>query len=120
MAELKQVLPPPKSLGATHYDHSSDPWFKQRYTASEAENIVNVRQPNTFISYKRPAADSGEVEINDNFAKLSEALYVAGQKAREASAIRNKLQKEMAIKEQQKKEMELITYIKVIKRYLPL
>ncbi|KAG8377743.1 hypothetical protein BUALT_Bualt08G0064700 [Buddleja alternifolia] len=46
-------------------------------------------------------------QINDYFAKLSEALYVAEQKAREAVAVRSKVQKEMLMKEKEKKEMEL-------------
>ncbi|KAL6577272.1 hypothetical protein OROMI_011548 [Orobanche minor] len=48
-----------------------------------------------------------EVQINENYAKLSEALYVAEQKAREAVAVRSKVQKEMMLKEKEKKEMEL-------------
>ncbi|KAI3685400.1 hypothetical protein L6452_34642 [Arctium lappa] len=48
-----------------------------------------------------------EVQINDNFAKLSEALYVAEQKAREAVAMRSKVQKEMMMKEKKRKEQEL-------------
>ncbi|XP_073065550.1 LOW QUALITY PROTEIN: SNW/SKI-interacting protein A-like [Primulina eburnea] len=59
---------------------------------------------------KRLAADGRglqDVQINDNFAKLSEALYVAEQKAREAVAVRSKVQKEMMMKEKEKKEMEL-------------
>ncbi|XP_019199200.1 PREDICTED: SNW/SKI-interacting protein-like [Ipomoea nil] len=59
---------------------------------------------------KRLAADGRglqEVQINDIFAKLSEALYVAEQKAREAVAMRSKVQKEMMMKEKERKEMEL-------------
>mmetsp|Transcript_24651 Transcript_24651/g.53092 ORF Transcript_24651/g.53092 Transcript_24651/m.53092 type:complete len:649 (+) Transcript_24651:82-2028(+) len=59
---------------------------------------------------KRLAADGRglqEVQINDNFAKLSEALYVAEQKAREAIDMRSKIQKEILTKEKQKKEDEL-------------
>ncbi|PWA48150.1 SKI-interacting protein, SKIP [Artemisia annua] len=48
-----------------------------------------------------------EVQINDNFAKLSEVLYVAEQKAREAVATRSKVQKEMMMKEKERKEQEL-------------
>ncbi|GMP59745.1 hypothetical protein CsSME_00022900 [Camellia sinensis var. sinensis] len=35
-----------------------------------------------------------DVQINDNFAKVSEALYVAEQKAREAVAMKSKVEKE--------------------------
>ena len=53
---------------------------------------------------KRLAADGRglqEVSINDNFAKLSEALYVAEGKAREAIEMRSKIQKEILAKERQ-------------------
>ena len=59
---------------------------------------------------KRLAADGRglqEVSINDNFAKLSEALYVAEGKAREAIEMRGKIQREIQTKEKQKKEDEL-------------
>ncbi|XP_051143075.1 SNW/SKI-interacting protein A [Andrographis paniculata] len=74
--------------------------------------ISNWKNPKgyTIPLDKRLAADGRglqEVQINDNFAKLSEALYVAEQKAREAVAVRSKVQKEMMMKEKEKKEMEL-------------
>ncbi|KAK9705922.1 hypothetical protein RND81_07G092300 [Saponaria officinalis] len=74
--------------------------------------ISNWKNPKgyTIPLDKRLAADGRglqEVQINDNFAKLSEALYVAEQKAREAVAMRSKVQKEMAMKEKEKKELEL-------------
>ncbi|CAI9100424.1 OLC1v1037426C1 [Oldenlandia corymbosa var. corymbosa] len=59
---------------------------------------------------KRVAADGSglqDVQISENFAKLSEALYVAEQKAREAVEMRNKVQKEMMMKEQVRKDMAL-------------
>ncbi|KAI3834725.1 hypothetical protein MKX03_013978 [Papaver bracteatum] len=59
---------------------------------------------------KRLAADGRglqEVKINDNFAKLAEALYVAEKKARESVDMRAKVQKERLLKEQQRKELEL-------------
>ncbi|XP_055800795.1 SNW/SKI-interacting protein A [Solanum dulcamara] len=75
--------------------------------------ISNWKNPKgyTIPLDKRLAADGRglqEVQINDNFAKLSEALYVAEQKAREAVAMRSKVQKEMMMKEKEKKEMELL------------
>ncbi|KAK9109188.1 hypothetical protein Sjap_017248 [Stephania japonica] len=74
--------------------------------------ISNWKNPKgyTIPLDKRLAADGRglqEVQINDNFAKLSEALYVAEQKAREAVAMRSKVQKEMLLKEKEKKELEL-------------
>lgn len=74
--------------------------------------ISNWKNPKgyTIPLDKRLAADGRglqEVQINDNFAKLSEALYVAEQKAREAVAVRSKVQKEMMMKEKEKKENEL-------------
>ncbi|KAG8380796.1 hypothetical protein BUALT_Bualt06G0053800 [Buddleja alternifolia] len=74
--------------------------------------ISNWKNPKgyTIPLDKRLAADGRglqEVQINDNFAKLSEALYVAEQKAREAVAVRSKVQKEMMMKEKEKKELEL-------------
>ncbi|KFK42947.1 hypothetical protein AALP_AA1G059300 [Arabis alpina] len=59
---------------------------------------------------KRLAADGRglqDVEVNDDFAKLSEALYVAEQKAREAVTMRSKVHKEMVMKEKERKEQEL-------------
>ncbi|KAL0745541.1 hypothetical protein Bca101_101966 [Brassica carinata] len=47
------------------------------------------------------------VQINNSFAKLSESLYVAEEKAREAVSMRSKVQKEMVMKEKERKEQEL-------------
>ncbi|CAK9205851.1 unnamed protein product [Sphagnum troendelagicum] len=74
--------------------------------------ISNWKNPKgyTIPLDKRLAADGRglqEVQINDNFAKLSEALYVAEQKAREAVEMRSKIQRELILKEKEKKEMEL-------------
>lgn len=75
--------------------------------------ISNWKNPKgyTIPLDKRLAADGRglqEVQINDNFAKLSEALYVAEQKAREAVAMRSKVQKELMVKEKERKEQELL------------
>lgn len=48
-----------------------------------------------------------EVQINDNFAKLTETLYVAEQKAREAVEARAQLQRELKTKEKEKNEEQL-------------
>lgn len=74
--------------------------------------ISNWKNPKgyTIPLDKRLAADGRglqEVQINDNFAKFSEALYVAEQMAREDIAIRSKVQKEMMLKEKERKEQEL-------------
>lgn len=74
--------------------------------------ISNWKNPKgyTIPLDKRLAADGRglqEVQINDNFAKLSEALYVAEQQAREAVSMRSKVQKEMMMKEKERKEQEL-------------
>lgn len=74
--------------------------------------ISNWKNPKgyTIPLDKRLAADGRglqEVQINDNFAKLSEALYVAEQKAREAVAMRSKVQRELMLKEKDRKEQEL-------------
>ncbi|KAF3320714.1 SNW/SKI-interacting protein-like protein [Carex littledalei] len=74
--------------------------------------ISNWKNPKgyTIPLDKRLAADGRglqDVQINDNFAKLSESLYVAEQKAREAVAMRSKVQKELALKEKERKEQEL-------------
>ncbi|KAJ0895988.1 hypothetical protein HanRHA438_Chr08g0329431 [Helianthus annuus] len=57
MAALKEILPPAKSSAPTFYDHSSDPWFKQRYSASstEQEQVANVVKTNPIpIYYNTP------------------------------------------------------------------
>ncbi|KAJ7196146.1 hypothetical protein O6H91_Y509300 [Diphasiastrum complanatum] len=74
--------------------------------------ISNWKNPKgyTIPLDKRLAADGRglqEVQINDNFAKLSEALYIAEQKAREAVEMRSKIQRELMLKEKEKKEQEL-------------
>ncbi|EIE21068.1 hypothetical protein COCSUDRAFT_54108 [Coccomyxa subellipsoidea C-169] len=59
---------------------------------------------------KRLAADGRglqETAINDNFAKFTEALYVAESNARQAVELRSRLQREIAAKEKESKEREL-------------
>ena len=48
-----------------------------------------------------------QVHINENFAKLSEALYIADRKAREAVEMRAQIEKKLAQKEKEKKEQNL-------------
>ncbi|KAF4532865.1 hypothetical protein B566_EDAN001468 [Ephemera danica] len=59
---------------------------------------------------KRLAADGRglqQVHINENFAKLAEALYIADRKARDAVEMRAQLEKKLAQKEKEKKEENL-------------
>ncbi|KAJ3056812.1 mRNA splicing protein [Rhizophlyctis rosea] len=59
---------------------------------------------------KRLAADGRgvqDVQINDNFAKLSEALFIADRHAREEVKIRGEMQAKLAEKEKQEKEEKL-------------
>ncbi|CAK9304876.1 unnamed protein product [Gordionus sp. m RMFG-2023] len=59
---------------------------------------------------KRLAADGRglqEVTINENFAKLAEALYIADRKAREAVEMRAQMERKLAQKEKEKKEEHL-------------
>ncbi|XP_064245597.1 SNW domain-containing protein 1-like [Passer domesticus] len=59
---------------------------------------------------KRLAADGRglqAVHINENFAKLAEALYIADRKAREAVEMRAQVERKMAQKEKEKHEQKL-------------
>ncbi|KAL1512974.1 hypothetical protein ABEB36_002469 [Hypothenemus hampei] len=59
---------------------------------------------------KRLAADGRGLQqqhINENFAKLAEALYIADRKAREAVETRAQLEKKLAQKEKEAKEEHL-------------
>jgi len=59
---------------------------------------------------KRLAADGRglqEVSISDNFAKLSESLYIAERNAREEVEKRAHIQKKLAAKDKERKEEEL-------------
>ncbi|CAG2108584.1 unnamed protein product [Medioppia subpectinata] len=59
---------------------------------------------------KRLAADGRglqQIHINENFAKLSEALYVADRKAREAVETRAQMERKLAQKEKERKEDHL-------------
>lgn len=74
--------------------------------------ISNWKNPKgyTIPLDKRLAADGRglqEVQINDNFARLSESLYVAENKAREEVEMRSKIQRERMLLEKEKKEQEL-------------
>src|SRR3954465_15978009 len=56
---------------------------------------------------KRLAADGRglqEFQINDNFAKLSESLYIAERTARDEVAKRAEVERRLKLKEKEKKE----------------
>lgn len=60
--------------------------------------------------HARLAADGrglAEVALNDRFAKLSEAMYVAEQSARDAVEARAAVQREIATRERDRREQEL-------------
>ncbi|XP_048320149.2 SNW/SKI-interacting protein A [Ziziphus jujuba] len=83
------------------------------------EDQENWKIPPCISNWKNPkgyaiplhkrclVANYDDVQINDNFAKLSEALYVSEHKAREAVALRSKLDEEISMKEKERKEQEL-------------
>jgi SNW domain-containing protein 1 len=64
----------------------------------------------TIALDKRMAADGRglqDTQVNENFAKLAEALYVAERKSREAIAMRQEVAKKASMKEKEKQEEEL-------------
>ncbi|KAF3668337.1 putative pentatricopeptide repeat-containing protein [Capsicum annuum] len=74
--------------------------------------ISNWKNPKgyTIPLDKRLAADGRglqDVQVNDNLAKLTEALYVTEETAGVAIAMRAKVQREIMMKEKEKKDMEL-------------
>ena len=71
---------------------------------------MHTLQGYTIPLDKRLAADGRGLQttvINDKFASLSEALFTAESKAREAITLRAAMQKELLLKEKSKKESEL-------------
>ena len=59
---------------------------------------------------KRLAADGRglqQVHINENFAKFSEALYIADRKARESVELRSQLEKRQALKKKEEQEEKM-------------
>ncbi|KAL3317384.1 SNW domain-containing protein 1 [Cichlidogyrus casuarinus] len=74
--------------------------------------ISNWKNPRgyTIPLDKRVAADGRglqTVHINENFAKLAEALYTADRKAREAVEMRAQIERKVAQKEKEVKEQQL-------------
>ena len=75
-------------------------------------SISNWKNPKgyTIPLDKRMAAKGqhfAEVKINDNFAKVSEALYAADRAAREEVQARARIQAQLAAKEREEKEQSL-------------
>ncbi|MCL7032256.1 hypothetical protein MKW94_008261 [Papaver nudicaule] len=73
--------------------------------------ISNWKNPKgyTIPLEKRLAADGrGLQDVHDNFAKLTESLYVAEEKAREEVAMRSKVQREMLLNEKERNDKKLL------------
>jgi SNW domain-containing protein 1 len=75
-------------------------------------SISNWKNPKgyTIPLDKRMAAKGqhlADIKINDNFAKLSEALYAADRAAREEVQARSRIQAQLAAKEREDKEQSL-------------
>nr|GEY80442.1 SNW/SKI-interacting protein-like [Tanacetum cinerariifolium] len=103
----------PKSNGSPHvpvrHSHPRPVTVKDQQDWKIPSCISKWKNPKeyTIPLDKRSTADARglqEVQINANFVKLSEALYVVEQKAREAVATRSKLQKDLMMKEKEQKE----------------
>lgn len=59
---------------------------------------------------KRLGADGRSLQgfrINDNFSKLAEALYIAEQKAREDTELRNRIAQERVLRDKEHKDVEM-------------
>merc|ERR1711972_1038000 len=88
---------------------------------SDSKNTSNWKIPPAVSNWKNPKgyiipldkrllADGRslqETKINDNFAKLSEALYIAEQKARENTELRRRIAEEHVLREKEKKDTEM-------------
>lgn len=68
--------------------------------AAAALLLLLLHSPDTYLRLVQGA-------INDNFAKFTEALFVAEQQARQAVEMRTNVQKELAAREKAKKDLEL-------------
>lgn len=84
-------------------------------------SISNWKNPKgyTIPLDKRLAADGrnlNSLQINDKFANLSEALYLAEHKARQAVETRANIQKELLVKQKEKMESDLRTLARIAKK----
>mmetsp|Transcript_31566 Transcript_31566/g.83373 ORF Transcript_31566/g.83373 Transcript_31566/m.83373 type:complete len:547 (+) Transcript_31566:113-1753(+) len=72
-------------------------------------NWKNARGYTIPLDKRLPADGRGlqEQTINNNFATLSEALYIAERKAREEVEFRTNIKQKLAVKEKEQKETEL-------------
>ncbi|KAI3803935.1 hypothetical protein L1987_32101 [Smallanthus sonchifolius] len=73
-------------------------------SAAQPKNVQTESQDSKFIKYK-PSQQSAEEERI--IRMLSESLYVAEQQASEDVTMRSKVEKEMMMKEKERKEQEL-------------
>lgn len=74
--------------------------------------VSNWKNPkgHTIPLDKRLAADGRSLQtthLNEKFAQLSEALYIADRKAREAVEMRAQIEEKLAQRQKEKKEEEL-------------
>ena len=74
--------------------------------AADGRGLQDVSYESMNQVYYTPA-DGGQMHINDNFAKFSEALYVADRHAREEVRARSQMQQLLAQKEKAQKEENL-------------
>ncbi|KAI3774425.1 hypothetical protein L1987_48980 [Smallanthus sonchifolius] len=73
MAVLKEILPPAKSSVTRFYDHSSEPWFKQRYsdsTEDEKADIIKTNPPKTPVDDRGNLTFDAILKQNKNAKKI--------------------------------------------------
>ncbi|VDN14127.1 unnamed protein product [Dibothriocephalus latus] len=99
-------------------DPMEPPRFNRKVSVKEQAEwkippcISNWKNPRgyTIPLDKRVAADGRglqTVHINENFAKLAEALYTADRKAREAVEMRAEIERKVALKAKERREEQL-------------
>ncbi|KAI8822453.1 SKIP/SNW domain-containing protein [Fimicolochytrium jonesii] len=130
---IKMVEAPVDPMAPPKFKHKKVPVVKdeapvpvmhsppRKVTAEEQKNwvippcISNWKNAKgyTIPLDKRLAADGRglqEITINDNFAKLSEALFIADRHARDEVKIRGEMQNKLAAKEKREREEKLRIY----------
>ncbi|GKC29007.1 SNW/SKI-interacting protein [Tanacetum coccineum] len=75
--------------------------------------VSNLKNPKGYtVPLDKQVAVDGrgldEDQLKNNIAELSESLYIREQKAREAVFLRSKFQKELMLKDKERKEKELL------------
>ncbi|VVA10502.1 PREDICTED: SNW, partial [Prunus dulcis] len=87
MTALKGLLPPPAATTTASYDHSNDPWFKQRFGSAEAQRSAAVVKPKPVPPYlkrqgfvPRKVEEFGEGEFGEGgaFPEIHIAQYPLG------------------------------------------